>query len=130
MKLSTKEKVFNLFLFVEDDIIIGLGGRCHQAEGSDQEKLAFLQRQVNHDLRGAERFPMPMRYHLVFPDGRTGTGIQYQINRDITAGAAWEFMDAGPAPHSARRGPLAGTLQGHFSTDYLNFLGLNVIWKF
>jgi len=61
---------------------------------------------------------------------RYGTGIQYQINRDITAGAAWEFMDAGPAPYSARRGPLAGTLQGHYSTDYLNFLALNVIWKF
>jgi long-chain fatty acid transport protein len=61
---------------------------------------------------------------------RYGTGIQYQINRDITAGAAWEFMDAGPAPYSARRGPLAGTLQGHYSTNYLNFLALNVIWKF
>jgi long-chain fatty acid transport protein len=61
---------------------------------------------------------------------RYGTGIQYQISRDVTAGAAWEFMDAGPAPYSARRGPLAGTLQGHFSTDYLNFVALNVIWKF
>jgi long-chain fatty acid transport protein len=74
----------------------------------------------------ANRVPsMPIDRQL-----RYGTGIQYQINRDITAGAAWEFMDAGPAPYSARRGPLAGTLQGHFSTDYLNFLALNVIWKF
>jgi long-chain fatty acid transport protein len=61
---------------------------------------------------------------------RYGTGIQYQINRDITAGVAWEFMDAGPAPYSARRGPLAGTIQGHYSTDYLNFVALNLIWKF
>jgi long-chain fatty acid transport protein len=61
---------------------------------------------------------------------RYGTGIQYQISSDITAGAAWEFMDAGPAPYSARRGPLAGTLQGHYSTDYLNFVALNLIWKF
>jgi long-chain fatty acid transport protein len=61
---------------------------------------------------------------------RYGTGIQYQINRDITTGVAWEFMDAGPAPYSARRGPLAGTLQGHYSSDYLNFVALNVIWKF
>ena len=61
---------------------------------------------------------------------RYGTGIQYQINRDITAGLAWEFMDAGPAPYSAHRGPLAGTQQGHFSTDYNNFVALNVIWKF
>lgn len=61
---------------------------------------------------------------------RYGTGIQYEINRDITAGAAWEFMDAGPAPYSNTRGPLAGTLQGHYSTNYLNFAALNVIWKF
>ena len=61
---------------------------------------------------------------------RYGTGIQYQINRDVTAGIAGEFMDAGPAPYSARRGPLAGTLQGHFSSDYLNFVALNLIWKF
>jgi long-chain fatty acid transport protein len=61
---------------------------------------------------------------------RYGTAIQYQINRDVTAGAAWEFMDAGPGPYSARRGPLAGTLQGHYSTNYLNFVGVNLTWKF
>jgi long-chain fatty acid transport protein len=61
---------------------------------------------------------------------RYGTGIQYEINRNVTAGAAWEFMDAGPAPYSARRGPLAGTLQGHYSTNYFNFVAVNLIWKF
>lgn len=61
---------------------------------------------------------------------RYGTGIQYEINDDVTAGAAWEFMDAGPGPFSASRGPLAGTLQGHYSTNYLNFAALNLIWKF
>lgn len=61
---------------------------------------------------------------------RYGTGIQYEINSDVTAGAAWEFLDAGPGPLSNRRGPLAGTLQGHYSTNYLNFVALNLIWKF
>ncbi len=61
---------------------------------------------------------------------RYGTGLQYEINRDVIAGAAWEFMDAGPGPYTARRGPLAGTLQGHYSTNYLNWVGVNVIWKF
>ncbi len=61
---------------------------------------------------------------------RYGTGIQYQVNRDVTAGGAWELMDAGPGPFSAHRGPLAGTLQGHYSTNLLNFVALNVIWKF
>ncbi len=61
---------------------------------------------------------------------RYGTGIQYQINRDVTAGAAWELMDAGPAPFSNSRGPLDGTLQGHYSTNFLNFVALNLVWKF
>ena len=61
---------------------------------------------------------------------RYGTGIQYEINHDITAGAALEVMDAGPGPFSANRGPLAGTLQGHYSTNLLNFVALNIIWKF
>jgi len=61
---------------------------------------------------------------------RYGTGIQYEINHDITAGAAWELMDAGPGPFSASKGPLAGTLQGHYSTNLYNFVALNIIWKF
>jgi long-chain fatty acid transport protein len=60
---------------------------------------------------------------------RYGTGIQYEINRKVTVGAAWEFMDAGPGPLSNHRGPLAGTLQGHYSSNYLNFVALNVAWK-
>ena len=60
---------------------------------------------------------------------KTSTGIRYQVNRDIEAGAVWEFMDAGAGPYSARRGPLAGTLQGHYSTNYLNFVGVNLTWK-
>lgn len=61
---------------------------------------------------------------------RYGTGFQYALNRDITAGVAWEMMDAGPGPYSASRGPLAGTLQGHYSTNYLNFTAATIIWKF
>ena len=90
---------------------------------------------------GCGRPGLPMTVHRFrkrtvmpsFPIDRQllfGTGLQYEINRDVTAGAAWEFLDAGPAPFSNRRGPLAGTLQGHFSTNYVNFLALNVIWKF
>ena len=61
---------------------------------------------------------------------RYGTGLQYQINRDVTTGVSWELMDAGPGPYSNIRGPLAGTLQGHYSTNLLNFVAVNLIWKF
>jgi long-chain fatty acid transport protein len=60
---------------------------------------------------------------------RYGTGIQYEINHDLTAGAAWEFLDAGSAPFTNNRGPLAGVLQGHYSTNYLNFVAFNLNWK-
>ena len=79
-----KEKIFNLFLFIEDEVIVGLGVRCHQADGSDREKLALLQRQVKHDLPGAERFPMPARYVLVFPDGGRAAGIRYQSYQELS----------------------------------------------
>lgn len=59
-----------------------------------------------------------------------GTGLQYQINENVTTGGTWELIDAGPGPYSNHRGPLAGTLQGHYSTNFLNFVELNVIWKF
>jgi len=42
-------------------------------------------------------------------------------------------MDAGPGPYSATAGAktlLPQTLQGHYSSNYLNFVALNVIWKF
>ena len=61
---------------------------------------------------------------------RYGTGIQYDVNRDLTAGLSAELMDAGPGPYSNTRGPLAGTLQGHNSTNLFTFVALNVIWKF
>jgi long-chain fatty acid transport protein len=61
---------------------------------------------------------------------RYGTGIQYEVNNDVTAGAACTFLDAGNAPLSNSRGPLAGTVQGHYSTNYLTFVALNVAWKF
>jgi long-chain fatty acid transport protein len=60
---------------------------------------------------------------------RYGTGIQYQINRDVTAGAAWKFMDAGPGPFSANRARSLAHRR-HYSTNYLDFAAVNVIWKF
>lgn len=36
---------------------------------------------------------------------RYGAGLQYEIDEALTAGAAWELLDAGPAPFSNTRGP-------------------------
>jgi long-chain fatty acid transport protein len=50
--------------------------------------------------------------------------------KDVVAGAAYELLDAGNGPFNVKRGPLAGRLQGDYSTNYMNFLALNLIYKF
>jgi long-chain fatty acid transport protein len=62
---------------------------------------------------------------------RYGLGLQYDWSEDVTVGAAYEFLDAGSAKiANLRRGPLAGTLQGEYSTNYIHFIAMNIIWKF
>ena len=56
------EKTFNLFIFVENDIIHELGVVVHEQEGTDQEKLAFLKSQVVADFKKAIRILIPNRY--------------------------------------------------------------------
>ena len=62
---------------------------------------------------------------------RYGSGLQYQINEKVTAGAEWELMDAGPGPYSNERGRgrLAsyskGTIQRTFSTLSHSMLSIN-----
>ena len=62
---------------------------------------------------------------------RYGVGLQYDWSDRMTVGAAYEFLDAGSAEiANLNRGPLAGTLQGDYSTNHIHFIALNVIWKF
>jgi hypothetical protein len=56
------EKTFNLFVFVEDDIIHELGVVVHEQEGTDQEKIAFLRSQAVADFKKAIRFLIPNRF--------------------------------------------------------------------
>lgn len=61
---------------------------------------------------------------------RYGTGIQYEINRDMTVGIANEVLDGSNAPYDVQRGPLAGRVQGDFSSNIIDFLAVNLAWKF
>jgi len=70
----------------------------------------------------ANRFPtLPLDRNLRF-----ATGIQYFLNRDITIGAAYEYLNGGNDPFDVHRGPLAGRVQGDFSANFLNLVGINV----
>jgi long-chain fatty acid transport protein len=73
----------------------------------------------------ANRLPtLPLDRNLRF-----GTGIQYTLNDDVTLGAAYEYLNGGDAPFAVNRGPLAGRVQGDFSSNVLNFVGVNLNWK-
>ena len=60
---------------------------------------------------------------------RYGAGIQYQINADLILGIANEELDLGSAPYDTQHGPLAGRVQGDFSSNIIDFMGINVVWK-
>lgn len=60
---------------------------------------------------------------------RYGAGIQYDLNDDMTVGAAYEFLDAGEAKINQTR-PAAGTLSGEYASNYIHFFNANLAWKF
>ena len=61
---------------------------------------------------------------------RYALGLQYDWRKNITFGAAYEYMDAGSAPVNQTAGPLKGDLKGRLKDDAFHFLALNVNWKF
>ena len=83
-----------------------------------------------YDSSPVSRFPRTpsMPWDETF---RFGTGLQYDWSEEITVGAAYEFLQAGNAEIAhLERGPLAGALQGDYSSNFIHFVALNVIWKF
>jgi len=48
----------------------------------------------------------------------------------ITLGLAYTFIDAGSAGVNETRGPLSGTIQGDFSSNYINVVALNIAMRF
>jgi long-chain fatty acid transport protein len=60
---------------------------------------------------------------------RVGTGVQYALNDRITIGTAYEYLNLGEADISRSR-PLAGTLQGNYSTNEIHFFNATLSWKF
>jgi long-chain fatty acid transport protein len=61
---------------------------------------------------------------------RYALGLQYELRKDITLGAAYEYMDAGSAPVNQTGGPLKGDLKGDLKNDTFHILALSMNWKF
>ncbi|MGD8842433.1 MAG: outer membrane protein transport protein [Gammaproteobacteria bacterium] len=61
---------------------------------------------------------------------RYALGLQYELDKDITLGAAYEYMDAGSAPVDQTGGSLKGDLKGRLRDDQFHILALSMNWKF
>ena len=61
---------------------------------------------------------------------RYALGVQYDWRKDITLGAAYEYMDAGSAPVDQTGGALKGDLKGDLKDDVFHILALSAKWKF
>lgn len=60
---------------------------------------------------------------------RIGTGVQYALNDAMTLGGAYEYLNLGSADINRSRGPLAGTLQGDYSTNEVHFFNVTLNWR-
>jgi len=78
-----KEKVFNLFVYSNLEIITQVGAVCHEIEGNDEEKLLFLRNRVNLDFTNAEKFPLPEGISTTFK-GLKRNSIDYNTFRDLS----------------------------------------------
>ena len=77
-----KETIFNLFLYLEDQLITQLGIVCHEFEGADGEKLRFLSANAENDLTDATRFDLPDMFMLT-KDGIEHNALHYDTFREM-----------------------------------------------
>lgn len=70
-----KERIFNLFYYVNDNAIYELGFVVYLIAGTDAEKSLFLKNSVVSDFEKAERCSLPERYCNIAIDGRLA--LQY-----------------------------------------------------
>ncbi len=62
---------------------------------------------------------------------RVGLGVQWQVSKAISLGAAYEFMWAGDMPVSQGEPPDSRVpVSGSFNDSWFSFFDLNLTWKF
>jgi hypothetical protein len=71
MTTGESEIILNLwYVFDDTGMIYSLRARAYVQSGSDDEKLAYLQRFARTDYLIARPFPIPERYHTTITEGR------------------------------------------------------------
>ncbi len=73
------ETAYNLFLYVEGDALTGIGVAMHRLDGSDSEKIAYLQGCVDADFSGAARHPLPTQNIRAWLGLNSGAEITFDM---------------------------------------------------
>lgn len=61
---------------------------------------------------------------------RYATGVQYDVAKDLTLGAAYTLIDGGSAPFNTESGDLRGNLVGHYKPNFIHAIGVNLNKRF
>jgi hypothetical protein len=77
-----KEKIFNLFVYVDSDFISHVGAVCHELDGTDDDKISFLQANYKTDFENVVTFRLPKNVMSRYK-GELRDGIEYRIFRDL-----------------------------------------------
>ncbi|MCK5311629.1 MAG: hypothetical protein KAJ62_05940 [Desulfobacteraceae bacterium] len=120
-----KEKIYNLYYIIENELIQRLGAVEHTLSGSDKEKTDFLQINVEKDLQNIKYFPVPDRFQLV--DESSSTTIKgilrlETFNRLQEVGKAYELFSEVFDYYDTIREPLicyTGVKNGKPIVDYI-----------
>jgi len=87
------ETVANLFLYVESEVIKGLGAVAHDLDGNDHETVAILQSRAGVDASRAARYPLPVACikSWLGIDAEQGLSFEVYSYLERTGKAIWLF---------------------------------------
>ena len=69
------EQIYNLFYYVDNDIITKVGAVAYKQDGSDDDKIKYLQSKVEDDYKIAQLFELPDKFKIKHNDESIIKGI-------------------------------------------------------
>jgi len=88
-----RETVFNLFLYLEGEIIKSIGAVPHDFDGDEHQAMVFLRNQAGTDASRAAHFPLPVADIKLWIGVDAQAGLSHEIYSYIsrTGKAMWLF---------------------------------------
>lgn len=82
------ETILNIFLVIQNDLVIGFKAKAYEKDGTDEEKIKFLKEQAKVDFDGAYVFNAPQNKAGEFMPYKKfskieSQGLQYKLFEEI-----------------------------------------------